>query len=76
MITDLLEVVQSELAARKPDWREIANELDMSYEFISRLGLGTYESSPTIGRLRKIYDHLSKNRARQSQRRTTSAGTR
>jgi len=76
MITDLLEVVQSELAARKSDWREIADELDMSYEFISRLGLGTYGSSPTIGRLRKIADHLCKNRARQSQRRTTSAGTR
>ena len=67
MASDLLETVQSELERRKAEWREIASELGMSYEFISRLGLRTYASSPTIGRLSRIAEHLRKRRAsRQS----------
>lgn len=62
---NLLDHVQSELAKAKPHWKEIADELDYSYEFISRLGLGVYRSSPTIGRLQKIADHLKARRKKK-----------
>jgi hypothetical protein len=54
----ILEQVQGALAARKGEWREIADDLGYSYEFISRLGLRSYESSPTIGRLERIAQYL------------------
>ena len=63
MVLDLLESVQSDLEKRKADWRQIAADLNFSYEFVSRLGLGTYESSPTYERLKKLREYLlQKNR--------------
>lgn len=61
----LLTRVQRRLAARKGEWQQIADELDYSYEFISRLGLGTYKSSPTVGRLERIDSHLKTRPRRQ-----------
>jgi hypothetical protein len=61
MAADLLETVQSELQARKDEWRTIADDLDMSYEFISRLGLGTYGSSPIYANLQRVSEYLRKH---------------
>jgi len=61
----LLEEVQTGLASRKEEWRKIASDTGYSYEFISRLGLRTYKSSPTIERLQKIADRLKNGSARR-----------
>lgn len=71
MATNLVQAVRAldaqvrgDLAARKNEWREIAEELGYSYEFISRLGLDTYGSVPSVDRLQRIADALSKRKAR------------
>lgn len=63
MATDLLESVKNALAKRKADWRQIADDLGYSYEFVSRLGLGTYESSPTYERLKRLREYLQQKKA-------------
>lgn len=68
MASNLLEEVQQGLARRKGEWQQIADDLELSYEFVSRLGLRTYKSSPTFERLQLIADYLRRKYASGSKR--------
>lgn len=59
MQNDLFHEVQSGIAARKGEWREIADAVDgVSYSFIAKLGRGKYGSAPTYARLQKVAEYL------------------
>lgn len=52
---ELLQEVQSGLAARKGQWKQIADEVDgVSYSWIAQVGRGKYESDPTYSRLQAV----------------------
>lgn len=63
MENPLFKEVTEGLAARKGEWLDIADALapDVSYSMIARLGRGTYESSPTVGKLETIAKYLREN---------------
>lgn len=61
MDESLLTEVISGLAARKGEWKRIADELpDVSYSWISQLGRGKYKSAPSYHRLRTVAEYLRK----------------
>lgn len=56
---DLLEYVQAELAARKSQWRQIADSVPkVSYSWVYQVGSGKYESTPNYGRLQAVAEYL------------------
>lgn len=74
MENPLLTEVTEGLAARKGEWQEIADALapDVSYSMIARLGRGTYESSPTIGKLETIARYLRDNPIKPERKRAAA----
>lgn len=55
----LIDEVRRGLLARKPEWRQMADEIEgVSYSWISRIALGTYKSSPTYKRLQAVKRYL------------------
>jgi hypothetical protein len=72
MASNLLEEVQTELARRKAEWQQIADDTGLSYELVSRLGLGSYKSSPTFKSLQLIADRLRRKNGNGAKRRATA----
>ena len=59
---DLLIEVQTGLAKRKGQWRQIADEVEgVSFSWIAQVGRGKYESSPTYDRLQAVASWLREN---------------
>jgi hypothetical protein len=64
MEDDLFERVQTELKARKGEWKLIARAVpSASYSWISQVGRGKYASMPTYDRLRAVAEYLFKEAA-------------
>lgn len=74
MENPLLREVTEGLAARKGEWQDIAEALapEVSYSMIARLGRGTYESSPTIGKLETIARYLRENPLKPERRKAVA----
>lgn len=65
----LIDEVRRGLLARKPEWRQMADEIDgVSYSWLSRIALGTYKSSPTYKRLQAVRRYLMENPPRRADR--------
>lgn len=60
-----LHTIIAGLAARKKEWRRIADESGVSLSMIAQLGRGKYQSSPTVRKLEKIAAWLREHPAEE-----------
>lgn len=60
MTNDLQHQVIAGLAARRGEWKKIAEDLKglVSYSLISQLGRGKYNSATSYKKLKAIYEYL------------------
>lgn len=60
MTNDLVHDLRTALQPYKGQWRSLSDELGVSYNWLSEIARGTYQSEPSYRRLKSVMDKLNK----------------